>query len=39
MPVFYFVVNPIAGAGQCKEKFNEVKKLLDEHGVEYDYEY
>ena len=29
MPVFYFVVNPIAGAGQCKEKFNEVKKLLD----------
>ena len=39
MPVFYFVVNPIAGAGQCKEKSNEVKKLLDEHGVEYDYEY
>lgn len=32
----FFIVNPIAGSGRSAEKFNDVRRLLDEKGVEYE---
>lgn len=34
-----FIVNATAGAGTCKEKFDEVQKILSKHNVSYSAEY
>ncbi len=32
----YFIVNPIAGGGSVIEKFTELKRYLDERGIDYE---
>lgn len=32
----YFIVNPVAGSGRSAERFAEIRRLLDERGVDYE---
>lgn len=34
---YCFIVNPVAGAGKCDDKFDRVRALMDERGAEYEY--
>ncbi|MDO4567657.1 MAG: diacylglycerol kinase family lipid kinase [Clostridia bacterium] len=39
MAGYYFVVNPVAGAGKCSELFTQTMSVLDSRGVAYSYGY
>ncbi len=39
MSEFYFIVNPVAGSGKAKEKFDVVQALLKARGIPYRFDY
>jgi diacylglycerol kinase (ATP) len=37
--MYYFIVNPVAGAGRAKKNFNKIKSYLHEKNINFTYEY